>query len=95
VKKSLRKLPVKIFIVKNGKEKAKFVNSLDPSKVIAIGNGRNDIEMMRLAALSISVMGQEGCASELIFASDIVISGIYSALELLRHPIRIKATLRK
>lgn len=94
-KKSLENLPVEVRIVKKGQEKAKYVNSIDASKVIAIGNGRNDVEMMRLAALAISVMGPEGCASELISVSDILVSDIRSALDLLKHPLRIKATLRK
>jgi P-type E1-E2 ATPase len=94
-KKALENLPVEVRIVKNGQEKAKYVNSIGPSKVVAIGNGRNDVEMMRLAALAICAMGPEGCASELISASDILVSGISSALDLLKHPLRIKATLRK
>ena len=93
--KALENLPVEVRIVKDGQEKAKYVNSIGPSKVVAIGNGRNDVEMMRLAALAICVMGPEGCASELITASDILVSGISSALDLLKHPLRIKATLRK
>jgi P-type E1-E2 ATPase len=94
-KKALENLPVEVRIVKDGQEKAKYVNSIGPSKVIAIGNGRNDVEMMRLAALAICVMGPEGCASELISVSDILVSGISSVLDLLKHPLRIKATLRK
>jgi soluble P-type ATPase len=93
--KALGNLPVEVRIVKNGDEKAKYVNSIGPSKVVAIGNGRNDVEMMRLAALAICVLGPEGCASELISTSDILVSGINSALDLLKHPLRIKATLRK
>lgn len=94
-KESLGNLPVEVRIVKNGEEKAKCVNSIGASKVIAIGNGRNDVEMMRLAALAISVMGPEGCAPELISVSDILVPDICSALDLLKHPLRIKATLRK
>jgi soluble P-type ATPase len=94
-KKALENLPVEVLIVKNGQEKAKYVNSIGATKVVAIGNGRNDVKMMRLAALAICVMGPEGCASELISASDILVSGISSALDLLKNPLRIKATLRK
>lgn len=94
-KKSLKNLPVEVRIVKNGEEKAKYVNNIGTSKVIAIGNGRNDVKMMRLAALAICVLGPEGCASELISASDILVTDICCALDLLKHPLRIKATLRK
>jgi soluble P-type ATPase len=94
-KKALENLPVEIRIVKNGQEKAKYVNSIGASKAIAIGNGRNDVEMTRLAALAICVLGPEGCASELVSASDILVTDICCALDLLKHPLRIKATLRE
>jgi P-type E1-E2 ATPase len=94
-KKALENSPVEVRIIKNGEEKANYVNSIGTSKVVAIGNGRNDVEMMRLAALAICVLGPEGCASELISASDILVTDIRCALDLLKHPLRIKATLRK
>ena len=64
-------------------------------KGIAIGNGQNDIEMLRLAALGITVAGAEGCSAKLIAVSDILVSDIIHALDLLKNPLRIKATLRK
>lgn len=94
-KSSLEGLSVEVLLVKNGKEKAEFVRNIGGEKVIAIGNGQNDIEMLRSAALAIVVIGPEGCAAGLISVSDILVSDICRALDLLEHPLRIKATLRK
>lgn len=43
---------------------------------MVIGNGMNDIEMFKVATLSIAVIGEEGCAGKLIVQSDIVVSSI-------------------
>ena len=50
--------------------------------------------MIRLAALGIAVIRPEGCAGELIAAAKIVAGDILAALDLLRIPLRLKATLR-
>lgn len=94
-KKALQGLPMEVLLVKNGKEKAKFVQRIGGKKVIAIGNGQNDIEMLRLVALGIAVAGAEGCSAKLISVSDILVSDTLHALDLLKNPLRIKATLRK
>lgn len=62
--------------------------------VVCIGNGYNDIQMSDQAALSICVMGQEGCCAALLGHADIVVTSITDALDLLLKPQRIRATLR-
>ena len=62
--------------------------------VIAIGNGFNDIQMSDAADLSICVMGPEGCCGALIAHTDVVVTSIEAALDLLLIPGRIRATLR-
>ena len=94
-KKSLCGFPVEVRLVKNGKDKAKFVQGIGSKNTIAIGNGQNDIAMVRSAALGIAVAGPEGCAPRLVSVSDILVFDIRHALDLLKHPLRIKATLRK
>lgn len=93
--KALRGLPVEVRTVKNGAEKAEFVKRIGGKKTIAIGNGKNDVSMVRSAALGIAVVGPEGCAAKLVSAADIVVFDIRHAFDLLKHPLRIKATLRK
>lgn len=93
--KSLQGLPVKVRLIKNGKEKADFVRGLNGENVVAIGNGQNDVDMLRQASLGIAVIGPEGCCAGLLAVSDIVVSDIGHAFGLLENPLRIKATLRQ
>lgn len=74
--------------------KRAFVASLPRDGVVAIGNGRNDLYMLRAARLSIAVLGTEGLASELFSTADIVVPHIHTALDLLLYPERLLATLR-
>ena len=62
--------------------------------VACIGNGFNDIQMSDASDLSICVMGKEGCCSALIAHTDITVTSIHDALDLLLIPGRLRATLR-
>ncbi|MCX8023330.1 MAG: HAD family hydrolase [Syntrophorhabdaceae bacterium] len=79
---------------KSGVEKAKIVKELGPEKVVAIGNGANDVLMLKEASLGIGVIGEEGCTNEIIKEADIVVNSITDALNIILHPERIIATLR-
>jgi P-type E1-E2 ATPase len=76
-------------------QKAAFVRSLGAETVTAIGQGANDAEMLRLAALGICVLSREGAAAETLLAADLVAPDILSALELFEKPLRLVASLRK
>lgn len=75
-------------------QKALFVRTAGAEHVVAIGNGANDAEMLRTAALGIAVVGEEGLALEALLAADLVVPGITAALDLLLVPARLQATLR-
>ena len=62
--------------------------------VITIGNGFNDISMSDAADLSICVIGREGCCGALLMHTDVVVTSIADALDLLLIPGRLRATLR-
>ena len=62
--------------------------------VITIGNGFNDIPMSDAADLSICVIGREGCCGALLAHTDIVVTSIDDALDLLLKTGRLRATLR-
>ena len=74
--------------------KRKYVEALGSDRVAAIGNGRNDRLMLKRAALGIAVVLEEGACSETLLAADVVAPGILAAFNLLRHPLRLTATLR-
>ncbi len=90
----LELLPLTLQLIQTGRDKAVFMSGLKKAETAAIGNGRNDIEMVRMAGLGIAVLGPEGCAGELISSARIVCHTITAALELFLHPLRVKATLR-
>ena len=74
--------------------KAEFIEELNPRNVAAIGNGRNDVLMIKKSRLGMVVLGEEGAAGAALGAADIVGTNICHLLDLLLHPFRLKATLR-
>ncbi|HWQ04441.1 MAG TPA: HAD hydrolase family protein [Longilinea sp.] len=76
-------------------QKADFVNKLGAEGVVAIGQGANDAEMLRVAGLGIAVLSREGLSPDTLLAADMVMPDIFAALDLLEKPMRIVATLRK
>ncbi len=98
VRKELKDFKLEVFILSSTKhtdEKAKFIETLGKEKTIALGNGNNDEKMLENSIISISVIGEEGCSKKALIACDIVCKDIISAMDLLLHPKRLIATLRK
>ncbi len=83
-----------IHIVTNGEEKARYVQQLDPAHVIALGNGMNDVGMLRLARIGVAIVGAEGLATQALQAADVVALGPIDAIDLILQPKRLIATLR-
>jgi len=77
-----------------GEDKLDFLNTLGADETIAIGNGFNDRLILEHAALSVAVIGDEGCSVQALMQADIAVKDILDALELLLNPLRIVATLR-
>lgn len=93
----LKDSPVKLSVLPPGQQdtaKQDYVNRLGPTATVAVGNGRNDRLMLKTAELGIAVVLREGAAIVTLADADIVSVGILPALELLRHPLRLTATLR-
>lgn len=76
-------------------QKAEFINKLDRHRCVAIGNGANDVLMLETAALGIAVLGREGLCFEAARAADIMAPSILDALDMLIHPARLVATMRR
>jgi soluble P-type ATPase len=98
VRASLEDIPCQLVILPatdpQDLEKRNFVQRLGERNTVAIGNGRNDRLMLKVSALGIAVIQQEGAAVDTLFAADVVAPDILSALDLLGHPLRLAATLR-
>lgn len=76
-------------------QKRALVEHLGAERVVAVGNGANDAQMLSAAVLGIAILGREGLAVEALQAADLVVGGIEDALDLLLHPRRLIATLRR
>jgi P-type E1-E2 ATPase len=91
-------LHAQILRVEQGAEdiqKLAIVKRLGQETTVAIGNGCNDVSMLKEAALGICVMGEEGAAAEAVMSSDVVTASIFVALDLLINTDRLVATLRR
>lgn len=75
-------------------QKGRYVEELGAQRTVAIGNGRNDRDMLEKAGLAILVIQEEGAAAASLLAADVVCTDILSALNLLLQPLRLTATLR-
>lgn len=87
-------LGIPVQTVGDGDDKERLVRSLGAEHTAAIGNGRNDIPMLRAARLGIAVIGAEGAAGGAIAAADVVCVRITDALDLLLDERVLRATLR-
>lgn len=93
--KTLRLQAVRLRVQNQVKAKLDYIEGLGFDKVVAVGNGANDAAMIEHAALGIIIIGPEGAAVTSLLRADIAVSDIRSALELLIHPKRLVATLRR
>ena len=75
--------------------KAAYVHELGAENVVALGQGANDAGMLQEAAIGIAVASIEGLAIESLTSADVVVPDIIAAFELLEHPTRLVATLRR
>jgi P-type E1-E2 ATPase len=96
-KAQLAGLPIRLAITpveSQAEAKLQFVSELGANTVVAIGNGRNDRKMLSAAALGIALIQREGGAAETLASADVVSTSILDALEFLRNPKRLVATLK-
>lgn len=95
--RELQGLPVSLTVIAPGGQaaaKRSFVERLGAGGVVALGNGRNDREMLAAAAVGFAVVQAEGAAPETVASADVLVPTAALALELLRRPQRLIATLR-
>jgi soluble P-type ATPase len=95
--RELAGLPVKLTVISRESQaeaKLAYVQRLGVERVFAIGNGRNDRRMLAAVVVGVALAHREGAAGEALAAADVVAVDIVDALDLLRHPARLIATLR-
>ena len=95
IDEALKLVAIRISPGNESDQKVAFVKKLGAENVIAIGNGGNDVGMLKVAKIGIAVVGEEGLNVEAMNACDILCANIVDALDLLLIPQRLVATLRK
>lgn len=95
--RALEKIDCRVHLLRSDDQrhaKLAYLFVLGPQRAVCIGNGRNDVDMLRAAAMGIAVINAEGVAGEALAAADVVCRSIGDALALLQQPKRLLATLR-
>lgn len=90
-------LPIELTIIPvadQAEAKLDVVSNLGADGVFAIGNGLNDRKMLGAAAIGVALIQCEGASASTLASADLVSTSIEDALNLLRHPKRLIATLR-
>lgn len=80
--------------ITDGEDKRAFAQRLGATRCLAIGNGNNDVAMLRAAALGVAVLGPEGTSVAAVQAADILCRSIVEALDLLLDERALIATIR-
>ena len=94
----LRKVNAEIIYLTEGEssqKKSDLVRQLGATRAVTVGNGVDDVPMMKEAAFGLCVIGKEGASSEAVKNADVVFTDILDALDFLLKPLRQKATLCK
>lgn len=97
VAREVAAIPCQLAIIPAAEQDAakyRYAQDLGLATVVAIGNGRNDQQLLKGAALGIAIMQAEGVACGAIQSADLLIADILAALDLLLKPQRLIATLR-
>lgn len=97
-KKLLKDLPVTLRTIEESREseqKARLVREKGEGVTVCVGNGSNDVSMLKESVIGICIVGREGASSDAMMAADLVVPSINDALELFLKPHRIKASLRR
>ncbi len=96
-KEELKDIPVEVVILKHPTSKGKLniVNELGPEYCVAIGNGNNDIDMLKASKLSFAVINKDGCNAKLINHADVIFKSTCDALEALADQRIIISLLRE
>jgi soluble P-type ATPase len=80
---------------KTAEDKRDIARTLDPETCASIGNGRIDLELMKIVKLAIVTLQAEGVHTETLANSDIIVPTINDALDLFIDSDRLIATMRR
>jgi len=81
-------------VTKTAQEKRAFVESIGPEHTVCVGNGNIDVEMFKVARLSICTVQAEGATAKALLQADVVVMHVRHAMGILLDPDKLIATLR-
>ena len=85
---------IEAVVTETAEDKKRFVESIGAETTVCVGNGNIDVEMFKVAKLSICTVQAEGATTKAMLHGDIVVAHIKHALEILLDPDKLIATLR-
>jgi soluble P-type ATPase len=85
---------IEAVVTKTALEKKTFVESIGPDHTVCVGNGNIDVEMFKVAKVSICTVQAEGATTKAMLQADIVVTHIKHAIGILLDPDKLIATLR-
>jgi soluble P-type ATPase len=85
---------IEAVVTKTAQAKRTFVESIGREHTVCVGNGNIDIEMFRVAKLSICTVQAEGATTKAMLHADVVVTRIQDAMKILLDPDKLIATLR-
>jgi soluble P-type ATPase len=93
--KIAKSLGIDWVLAESGIEKRNEAKKLNPKTCVSIGNGQIDLELMKVVKLRIVTLQAEGVFVKTLLNSDVIVTSINDALDLLIDPSTLVATLRK
>ncbi|TLP37592.1 HAD family hydrolase [Arcobacter arenosus] len=97
VKKELENTNCEVIIIgkqNQDQDKLEFIKSLGCNTVLSVGNGRNDVLMLKNSILGIAILQDEGLCTKTLLSSDILVKSIDDVFGFLKDSNRLIATLR-
>jgi soluble P-type ATPase len=85
---------IEVVVTATADDKKRFVESIGADVTVCVGNGNIDVEMFKVAGLSICTVQAEGASTKAMLVADIVVTHINHALEILLDADKLIATLR-
>jgi len=74
--------------------KLDFIKQLGSNTTLSVGNGRNDMLMLKESILGIAILQDEGLCTQTMLNSDILVKSIFDIFSFLKDKNRLIATMR-
>ncbi|XOB61055.1 HAD family hydrolase [Campylobacterota bacterium DY0563] len=97
VEKELENINCKVITIGKDSQdicKLDFIKQLGSNTTLSVGNGRNDMLMLKESILGIAILQDEGLCTQTLLNSDILVKSIKDVFSFLEDKNRLIATMR-